>query len=143
MPAVISIGNPLKGDDNIGNVLLESLRPALEERGWKLFRGEENPENFALQLSQSPPDRLFFLDAVDFGGEPGETRTFNLEEFREQKTSTHSMPLKIFSQLLKGTEMRVIGIQPKDISFRDSLSPDLEIQVKAISDRIRFMLLKV
>lgn len=135
---VVSIGNPIKGDDNIANIVLAGLGGS---RGLLLLEGGPNPENTVPKIRAFGPDRIYFLDAVDFRSEPGEVRLFTLDKLDGTSiSSTHNIPLGLFSKLFPKARILVIGIQPKTLGFREKLSPELEGRVRKITERVRGLL---
>jgi hydrogenase 3 maturation protease len=125
--AVVGLGNPLKGDDNIGNIVLDRFGHL---DGVKTFKGI--PENLTAPLRELSPSKVFFIDAVDFGGRPGEVRLYRLADTETPIPSTHSFPVQILQSFLPKTEFFVIGIQPARVNYSTKLSPELAPQVKQI-----------
>jgi len=80
---IIGVGNTLMGDDGVGVALLE------------LLRGESLPEDvslidigaggFNLAHSLAKLDVAIIIDAVDFGGAPGEAASLRPENLRSIK----------------------------------------------------------
>lgn len=110
MKALMSIGNPLKSDDDIGNIVLDKINLDL-----KKIKAETTPENFLNELKEF--EKIIILDALEFGGEVGEVRVFNLEDLDGTFSSTHSIPISLIKKLLPDSEIKVIGIQPRKIAF--------------------------
>jgi len=134
MKAVMSIGNPLKSDDNIGNVILERI----DIKNIIKIRSEVTPENFIDKLKDY--DEIVILDALQFGGEIGEVRIFELNEIKNSVISTHNIPINLLKRFLPNSKIKIIGIQPKNIEFGDKLSQELETKLEDIIKKIKLLL---
>lgn len=130
---LVSIGSSLKSDDNVANLVLRALRTDLEK-----IEAGPNPENFIKALTGA--ERVFFLDAVDFGAEPGTVRLFSLNEVSSLAPSTHSFPVSLFSSMLPGTELFVVGIQPKSLELGEELTPELRARLPEIIKAVQELL---
>ncbi len=128
MKVLLSIGNPLKGDDNIGNVVLDKISLKI-----KKIKALTTPENFVSDLKKF--DKIIIIDALDFKGKVGEVRLFNLQELNDVSFSTHSFPMFLLKKLLPKSEIKVIGIQPKNIEFGD-MSKELKEKINEITKKV-------
>jgi len=136
--ALVSLGNPIKSDDNIANVVLEKLK---ESSDLLLIRGGTNPEDFIPDLRRFKPDAIYFLDAVDFKSGPGDVRLFSLDNLEGASiSSTHNAPLGLFSKMFPKTKIFVIGIQPKRLEVGDGLSKELRERIGEIAERVKELL---
>jgi len=130
MIAAISIGSPLKGDDNIGNIVLEKL----DIDALKLMGGM-SPESVIGKAVDC--ERVYFIDAVDFGGASGSVHVFSPDELEGTRMSTHGFSIKQLAELLPKSKVFVIGIQPKNIDFKPRLSNELEFRLDRIVDDVK------
>lgn len=138
---VVCLGNPLRADDGLGL----KVGRELEKRGHKVISPGPDLTEIAKELNEI--EELILVDAMDFGGEPGEIVCARLDELREVefRSSTHTLsPLK-FLRLFKELyglprEVFIIGVQPGDLGYGEHLSPEVEraVQrvVEAISERV-------
>ena len=134
MKAVMSIGNPLKSDDNIANIVLDKL----SFKDITKIRAEITPENFITRLKKY--DEIIILDALDFGGETGDVKIFDLDEVKGVSLSTHSLPIDLLKRFLPNSEIKVIGIQPKNIDFGEVLSSELQNRIDEIVENVSLFL---
>jgi len=134
MKAVMSIGNPLKLDDNIGNIILERL----DIENIIKIRGEITPENFIDKLKDC--DEIIILDSLQFGGEVGEVRIFELNEIEDNIISTHNIPISLLQNFFPDSKIKIIGIQPKNIEFGEGLSEELESKIEEIVEKVKTLL---
>ncbi|MFQ6020398.1 MAG: hydrogenase maturation protease [Candidatus Aenigmatarchaeota archaeon] len=135
MKAVMSIGNPLKGDDNIGNLIIDKL--ILKDM--IKIKARNTPENFIEKLKGC--DEIIILDALEFGGKVGEVNIFKLNEIKDIFSTTHNIPINILQKFLPNSEIKIIGIQPKNINFREGLSKELKEEFENIVKKVSKLLL--
>lgn len=128
MKVLMSIGNPLKGDDNIGNLILDKINLDI-----KKIKALTTPENFVKDLKEF--NEIIIIDALDFKGKIGEVRLFSLQELNDVSFSTHSFPIFLIKKLLPKSEIRVIGIQPKIIDF-GKMSDELKNKIDDITKEV-------
>ncbi len=130
--AIISIGNPLKSDDNIGNLIIDKIKNSYKNKDYYFFKGGMNPENFIEPLKKINPDVIFFIDVAVFEGEVGDVKLFRLDDIVDFNISSHYFPITVFKQYFPTSKLILIGIKPKIVSFSESLSPELKKQLKEI-----------
>jgi hydrogenase maturation protease len=146
--AVISIGNPLKSDDNIANLVLEKLVQKYKDKKDKhkdkkdtiFMSGGTNPENTIGKLQKINPKEIIFVDALFFNGKVGEVRLFALEELQVFPSSTHNIPVSIFKNFFPKAKISVIGIRPKKIEPCTRLSKELEQKLVQITAEVSNLL---
>ena len=126
---IIGIGNPLKGDDSIGNLIVDELKKIVKDKNTLLIRAETNPENFVGKVKSFNPDVIYFVDAVEFDGKVGEVRVFGIDDVLNQSSSTHGISVKVFKDFFPEAEIYVIGIKPEDIDYGQELSESLDINI--------------
>ena len=122
---VLGVGNRLRCDDGAGSWLAEQLagRPALHA-----IDAGAVPENHLERVVRSNPDTVLILDAVDFGGAPGDMRILDPESVVASGFSTHTLSLQIAAEFLKArTQARValLAIQPADVGMGTRMSAEM------------------
>ena len=135
--AIISVGNPLKADDNIGNLILDKIKDSYKNKGYYFFKGGMNPENFIEPLRKINPDSIFFIDIAIFDGEVGDVKLFKLEDIEDFHISTHYFPISIFKKYFPNARLVLIGIKPKIVNFGEELSPELETRLPDIIEKVQ------
>ena len=135
--AIISVGNPLKSDDNIGNLILDKIKDSYKNKDYYFFKGGMNPENFIEPLKKVKPDEIFFIDIAVFKGDVGDVKLFKLEDIIDINISTHYFPISIFKKYFPKTKLVLIGIKPKIVNFGQDLSPELEAKLPGIIEKVR------
>jgi len=135
--AIISVGNPLKSDDNIGNIILDKIKKHYKNKDYHFFEGGMNPENFIEPLRKINPSAIFFIDVAIFEGEIGDVRLFKLEDIIDMNISTHYFPIKIFKKYFPKARLVLIGIKPKIVNFGQELSPELKTRLPEIIENVQ------
>jgi len=134
---VISIGNPLKSDDNIGNLLLNKLKKTMKNKNVDFIEGSTNPENFMEPLKKINPDIIFILDVALFSGNAGDVKLFQLQEILKYNISTHNLPITVFQKFFPKTKIILIGIKPKSLDFGEDLTPELKDKFVNIFEEVK------
>lgn len=134
MRAVISIGNPIKSDDNVGNIILEKL----DLENIIKIKGETTAENFIEKLKGC--NEIIILDALEFGGKVGEVKIFELNKIKNSLISTHNIPISLFQRFLPDSKIKIIGIQPKTVDFGEKLSKELKSKIEEIVEKVTLFL---
>jgi len=142
--AVIGVGNRLWGDDGAGPELLDRLKEEWEGRetpsnsqGKCFFiDAGEFPEDWLIRVADLEPDMILVIDAMDLHAEPGSVAVLESEALPEALcTSTHRLPLRTLLQLWeeRGSKAFVLGIQPKDVIFKEGLSPEVQMSIDSLA----------
>ncbi len=137
MIVVVGVGNRLRRDDGIGVRIVEELKKEIKNPEIEFLLGETVPENLIKKINDLKPKKVFLIDAVDFSGELG-----NVMSIENQKGSgfTHKLSYNLFSKLLN-CELKIIGIQPKNIDYGEELSNELEKKIDQIKKNITKIIL--
>ena len=136
--AIMGIGNPLRGDDAIGVEIVKRLEKGLPENV-ALFNCEMVPENFLGDIERFRPSHILMIDAAQLDLESGDARVIPTEKITGVALSTHTMPLSLTAEILRGNlgaEIVLLGIKPERTEFGEGLSPRLEKASKEIADNI-------
>ena len=149
---VIGVGNPLRRDDGIGILLLEHLRKQQSPFAEHITLIDGGTASMNLLPVLSRFEHLLIIDATDFHGIPGTVRVFHDEEVQSRKApltlSTHQqdiLPLIRIARELDNVPrtIKIFGIQPKDTSFGQGLSPELENKVPSILKQLQSFIKEV
>lgn len=111
----MGVGSEMRGDDAAGIEVVRRLRDGLKSPNVLLVEGGVAPENFSSQIRRFKPSHVVFIDATDFGAEPGEVIIAEPDAITGQSISTHTMPLSILAGYLReqtGAKIALLGIQP-------------------------------
>lgn len=134
---VVCVGNPLRADDGFA----VSVGKVLRERGIEAVVSGPDLTDIADLLADA--EELVLVDAVDFGGKPGEVISGEAEDLDEVelRSSTHTLsPLKFLKVLreLTGYPKRIflVGVQPAHLGFGEGFSPEVERAVSSVVEVI-------
>ena len=133
---ILGIGNTLRSDDGLGSILARRLEDKVP---FVVFDAGTNPENYLEKIIHKKPDTVVIIDAVDFGGMPGEFKV--LRSLKTIKTvnlfSTHNASISLTINYLQNNikvDIIVLLIQPKNIGFGDKLSPEVAQTLSKLED---------
>ena len=138
---VAGVGNPYRRDDGIGIEIINILQKE-NNPGLVLFDG--GTDGFSLFDQLVLYKCAIIVDAVLMGEHPGVVKIFTPKEakikIKSDALSTHGFGLaevlKLTEEFAIETEIKIIGIQPEDISFGNGLSKVVECQIPKILDVI-------
>jgi len=131
---VVGVGNVMKGDDGAGPELVAELL----RRGFELpcVDATEVPENYGGWVPKQNIEAVVFVDAVDFGGEPGECRVIPFEHLMISASNTHRMSLHYTVMYLRDEwegDAILIGVQPKSMKLGEELSGEVSAGVARLA----------
>jgi hydrogenase 3 maturation protease len=132
---VVGVGNVMKGDDGAGPEVVA----ALEKRKFRLpiVDATEVPENYAGWVPKQGLEAVLFIDAVDFGGKPGECRVIPFEHLMISASNTHRMSLHYTVMYLRDEwegDAVLVGIQPERLTLGEGLSEAVAAAVERLAD---------
>jgi hydrogenase maturation protease len=147
---VIGLGNPLRGDDGIGIVLLHRLQAKRKPSWHEIEFVDGGTGGLSLVHDLARFTHVLLVDAVDFQGVPGDYHIFAASDFlgssRPPKSlSTHepglAEVLHLAAQLhsLPGI-VKVFGVQPADMTYRSGLSSAVTEQVDGLTRSLSSLL---
>ena len=96
--ALLCIGNPLRGDDDVGNETGRIVEANLKD--WRVFYGQDVPENEFAALREFAPEILIAVDAMS-GFDDGKIEFFDLSSERDYIYSTHNLPTPVLLSYLR------------------------------------------
>lgn len=134
---IICVGNLERGDDGVGLYIADLLRKRGRTKA-KIIKAGVVPENFIGPVINARPERILFIDACLFNGNPGEFRLFDhsqLENLTPSNFSTHTPPLNLIAELLKSetdAEIWLLGIRPSEPHGGAELSPPVRAALNEI-----------
>jgi hydrogenase 3 maturation protease len=133
---ILGIGNTLRGDDAAGPLVCERLSGRVPAR---VIDAGAVPENYIGPVLEASPDVLLIVDAVDFGGHPGQIRVCTPDEIQGFTFSTHALSLYLSIDMIrreKKVDVYVIGVQAGRTRLGDCLSPAMQETVEALADTL-------
>ncbi|RJS88264.1 hydrogenase maturation peptidase HycI [Candidatus Bathyarchaeota archaeon] len=133
---ILGIGNPLRGDDAVGLKVIQNLSGRIPGNVLLLECGMV-PENYLSKIEEFNPTHVLMIDAAHLKEEAGASRLISIEEIAGTALSTHTLPLSFLAEIIKqniGADVKLLGIQPESIEFKEGLSPKLQEVSRKIAD---------
>lgn len=141
MKGIIGIGNIFKCDDGIGVKLVQELRGRKVSQDLKLIDASSSGLKVIHNLKNL--DKVIIVDAVKFGGNPGDFIFFSPDEVNTLRKSVSSHEsgileiLKLSEKLDESPqEVIIMGIEPGDTSFNQELSPKLKENFSKLAEEL-------
>jgi hydrogenase maturation protease len=136
---VIGLGNPDRADDGLGIMLSEKLQREYPERVFS--ERQRSVEGIVIELLENKAiDTFIFVDATDFGGDPGEIRLFSAEDSERfmPAFSTHKVPISLLMDLIvqHGKKSVLLGVQPGSVELLGEMSQDVIQTMKALEKEL-------
>ncbi|MBP7603428.1 MAG: hydrogenase maturation protease [Spirochaetes bacterium] len=123
---IVGVGNTLLGDDGAGVVLVEALRCGGAGARVRLVNAEDIIESHAFEIAEGDWDTVVVVDAVRFGGSPGDVMFGAFSETGDllNDFSTHKLSLRLSESIWRrsGKETFLLGIEPGNVDFGEGLS---------------------
>lgn len=140
---VLGVGNPFRRDDGIGPAVIDRLKAENDLEDIDLLDG--GIDGLSLIEYIKGYEKVLIVDAVDMGMAPGEIRIFSPEEakltIKADTLSTHGFGLAEVIRLMDMLGIRVdlciIGIQAKDITFGEGMSPEISSKIEEILELVK------
>jgi len=114
----VGIGNVLRQDDGVGVHISRQIR---ESRFISALTVEVSIENYIGKINSINPDILVLVDCMDLGQQPGFFRMVGLENIIDHTFNTHNISLNRLGEFFP-MPVRILGIQPHNITFGENLS---------------------
>ncbi len=137
---VLGIGNEERSDDGAGTRVARLVRRLCRTRPTRVpclaVPGGAAPENFTGAMRRFSPDRVVMVDAVSAGLPPGQVETLRPEDLGGISLSSHTMPLGILRDYLRGAgfaDQIVLGIQPARIDLGGIMSKEVRQASRSVA----------
>lgn len=140
---IITIGNPLRGDDGLSRALCDSLPPALSKAVCRFDLG--NYTNFIGDCLHGHSAAII-IDATQTGSAPGTVSLINLKEYADAR---HTLEVKASHGLSLADELRIaassqtlpakilfFGVEIESWGWSQSLSKTMEAMLSEITEKL-------
>jgi len=139
---VIGIGNTLRGDDGIGPDIIQRLKN--KTLPVPLTLADVGSDAFSLLEYLIGKEPLLIIDCAKMGKEPGTVCKFTLNEGTihtlDEAVSLHGMSFGEMYRLAQSLgpvcECTLIGVEPEQIEFGESLSAVVKKQIPVIMNLV-------
>jgi len=129
---IVGIGNTLRNDDGFGSLLAARIKGKIP---YTVYDCGPSPENYLEKIIKEKPDSLVIVDAVDFGGRPGEIQAADADQVKTVNLfSTHNASITLTINYLQSqipVDIIILMGQPRSIAFGDTVSPEI---VKSLAE---------
>lgn len=140
----MGIGNPLRGDDGAGPLVLDLLYDKLVNMDKNtdnvyLLNSESTPENHTGEIRNLKPSHMIIVDAVEFDTTPGSIVIIDKKQIDTFNISTHSMPISFIINYIEetvGSKILTVGIQPKQMNLINKISGDVKGSADELTDML-------
>jgi hydrogenase maturation protease len=132
---IVGIGHRWRGDDAAGPALIDRLSGRVSAR---CLDAGDAPERH-LGAAAGASDTILLVDAVDFGGAPGEVAVFAERDLPDRFGTTHDVPLRLLMGYLRaqsGAAVLLLGIQPADTAFGAPMSGPVRASVELVAEML-------
>jgi len=132
-PTLIGIGSRWHADDAAGPAVISRVSGRAAA---KCIDAGDAPERHLGEVVESGADAILLLDAVDFGGMPGEIALFTAEELPGRLSTTHTSSLRLLMRYLEAesnANVLLVGIQPASVAFGEPMSAAVTASVDALA----------
>lgn len=138
---LIGIGNIDHGDDGLGMRLAEEL---VEAGVVDIVAAGTIPEAYIGAVCEHEFDHVVFVDAVEFGADPGSVIFLNAAEIESRfpQISTHKISLSMLAKFVESNGMTkawLLGVQPESIGAGRQICS----KVRATLDVLRELLFRL
>ena len=133
MPALVGIGSRWHADDAAGPAVISRVSGRVAA---KCIDAGDAPERHLGEVIGSEVEVVLLLDAVDFGGMPGEIALFAAGELCGRLSTTHTSSLQLLMRYLEtesGADVLLVGIQPASVAFGEPMSAAVTASVDALA----------
>ncbi|WP_228568691.1 hydrogenase maturation protease [Campylobacter sputorum] len=139
--ALLCIGNGLRGDDGIALYLGKLVEKELKD--WKVFYGEDVPENEFESIRNFAPDILVVADAIS-GFKEGVSEFLDISDEKTYMYSTHNLPTPVLLSYLRTICLKTIflGISvllENVLDFKEGLSKNALQSANLALDKIKLL----
>lgn len=143
---IMCIGNEMRGDDGFGPLIARRLRVVEKLKIVKVLNCGTVPENYTGVIRRLKPSHVVIVDAVDFGGAPGDVIVSFDPKFDEFTVSSHKPSLTMLAKYIKetiGSKVILLGVQPKAIDVGLEMSSEVLTSATTVVKAFRSALKKI
>lgn len=129
------VGSSLRKDDFVGVRVVRNLRGKVPP-SVRLIECETIPEDFLEPITEFAPTHVLIVDAALLGSTPGASKLVGPGQIAGLAISTHALPMSLFCEYLAkttGAKIAMLAVQPKDTSFGEGMSDELEESADRLS----------
>ena len=136
-PTLVGIGSRWHADDAAGPAVISRVSDRVST---KCIDAGDAPERHLGEVIESGAEAVLLLDAVDFGGVPGEIALFAVGDLPGRASTTHTSSLQLLMRYLEAegnAEVLLVGIQPASVAFGNAMSAEVVASVDALAELLQ------
>lgn len=136
---LLTVGNPMMGDDAAGTLLAAMFKRA-PIAGWEVLDGGFAPENVLHRIREAAPDQVLVVDSADMDLAPGEVRMIAAGGIPDPfLMSTHTLPLSYLMEAIREfvPAVSLLGIQPRLVAFGCPVSAEVQLAVERVYEDLK------
>jgi len=140
---LMGIGSENRGDDAAGSLIAQALK---SKNNFCSIDCSDIPESYTGPAKEFQPDSILFIDAIDFGGQPGDVTFLKPEMLKEIRFNSHHPSLRHVMDYLRsetGSKVNLIGIQPGNIAPGSGVTPAIQSTIEIVKTAITELLDKM
>jgi len=129
----VGLGNKYRSDDSSGIIFINLLKTFPDFAESTFIEAGTNPENYLEKILNTNPTVVVFIDATDYGGQPGKIKLIEPEKIDLLDFSTHTYSIKIIEKYLsarKEIKFHYVGIQPSSTEYGEEVSFEVSNAIK-------------
>ena len=129
---MVGVGSEYRSDDALGSIIARSLK---KRSDFLPIDAGDIPENYTGVIKDFRPDSILFIDAVNYGGNPGSIIFTTPESLTEKRFNTHRPSLRHVMEYLKaetGARITLLGVQPEEIKPGLTISQTISSTIESI-----------
>lgn len=143
---MLGVGSELRGDDLAGIAVARHLQAMALPQGVEVVEGHTGGINLLFDIEDA--DWAIVVDAVDFGGAPGELAVFEAEDadlfLAQRVASLHHVSLADVLEIARATgltaRVTIVGLQPGDVGLgremTEAVAGRIEEAARTVADLI-------
>lgn len=134
---MVGVGDAAHGDDGAGPFVAKTLEQAGVPN---VINSGAAPELDTWRIREIGPDSVLFVDAVDFGGKPGEVAFLKPSDLSSAGFDTHRAPLRFTMKYLEddlGCCCLLLAIQPKDVRYGLPMCEEVRASALQIAEMLK------
>ena len=131
---VMGLGNPCRGDAAAGGLVARQIR---DVPGVYAIDAQDVPENHWRQVVNQRPDTIIMVGSINLYSAPGSVVLLDKHRIAACWPSTYRMPINaLMGYFERETHAHIclIGIQPRQTDFMQSVSPEVRATIAGVPD---------
>jgi hydrogenase maturation protease len=144
---IAGAGNPIRRDDGVGPYVISQIKHMSHDNKRHIIKYiDVGTDGLVLFDMMQHYTHALLVDAVHMNSSPGTIKVFTPEDAKiniyDDSLSTHTLGLATLIHLLEQfnikTSLKIIGIQPEDISLGEGLTQTIQTKLNKLLHTVAF-----